>query len=242
MLRRKVLLGKFSLIPAAFLACQAAAVQNPKTVAQHSPVELRRASLMLELDRAILVLKRGIKENWATRDHYLIAFERTASTDPMGLPVTGAKRQVECAIGAQLRIHQPWDEGAPIEVEVESAIADFTKRRQSQVVKLPPSLCAIPGPRKVAVSAGVAATMLETKIDPVYPAQALENHVFGTVVIQATISSKGIPEVLRVISGPALLQQAALDAVRHWTYRPYLLNNQPIEVDTTINVVCAPRR
>ena len=82
--------------------------------------------------------------------------------------------------------------------------------------------------------------MLKTKIDPVYPAEAFENHVSGTVVLYATISTKGGVEALRVISGPASLQQAALDAVRKWTYRPYLLNNRPVEVETTINVVFAP--
>ncbi len=84
--------------------------------------------------------------------------------------------------------------------------------------------------------------MLRTKIDPVYPAEAIENHVSGTVVLHATISPEGSVEALRVISGPASLQQAALDAVRRWTHRPYLLNNIPVEVETTINVVFAPSR
>jgi protein TonB len=56
-------------------------------------------------------------------------------------------------------------------------------------------------------------------------------------VLQATISRSGTIENLRVVSGPALLQQAALDAVRQWRYRPYLLNGQPVEVETTVNVV-----
>jgi len=95
---------------------------------------------------------------------------------------------------------------------------------------------------KVAVAAGVAAGMLKTKIDPVYPAEAFENHVSGTVVLHATISTTGCVEALHVITGPHLLQQAALDAVRQWTYRPYLLNNIPVVVETTINVVFAPSR
>ena len=85
-------------------------------------------------------------------------------------------------------------------------------------------------------------SILKTKIDPVYPAEAIKNHVSGTVVLHATISTKGNVESLRVISGPASLQQAALDTVRQWTYRPYLLNNMPVEVETTINVVFAPSR
>ena len=59
----------------------------------------------------------------------------------------------------------------------------------------------------------------------------------GTVILQATISKSGTIENLRVISGPAMLQQAAIDSVRNWRYRPYMLNGQPVEVETTVNVV-----
>jgi protein TonB len=57
------------------------------------------------------------------------------------------------------------------------------------------------------------------------------------VVLQATISKNGTIENLRVIGGPAMLQQAAMDAVRQWRYKPYLLNNEPVEVETTVNVI-----
>jgi protein TonB len=53
----------------------------------------------------------------------------------------------------------------------------------------------------------------------------------------ATISTTGEVENLHVVSGPAMLQQAALDAVKTWRYRPYLLNNEPVPVVTTINVI-----
>jgi protein TonB len=55
-------------------------------------------------------------------------------------------------------------------------------------------------------------------------------------MLAATISRTGTIENLRVISGPALLQQAALSAVSAWLYRPYLLDGQPVEVETTVNV------
>jgi protein TonB len=92
-------------------------------------------------------------------------------------------------------------------------------------------------PKKVNISAGVAVGMLIQKTMPVYPPIAKAARVSGTVVLQATISKTGTIENLKVISGPAMLQQAAMDAVRSWRYRPYLLNNDPVEVDTTVNVI-----
>jgi protein TonB len=86
------------------------------------------------------------------------------------------------------------------------------------------------------VSSGVMAGLLVSKVFPVYPPMARAMRVAGRVALQATISRAGTIENLRVASGPALLQQAAIDAVKQWRYRPYLLNGEPVEVETTINV------
>lgn len=72
---------------------------------------------------------------------------------------------------------------------------------------------------------------------PSYPPIAKTAHIQGTVVLQATISRAGTIENLRVVSGPLMLQQAALDAVKTWRYRPYLLNQNPVEVETTVSVI-----
>ena len=72
---------------------------------------------------------------------------------------------------------------------------------------------------------------------PVYPPIAVASHTQGTVVLAATISRSGTIENLRVVGGPQMLQQAAIDAVSAWRYRPYLLSGEPVEVETTINVV-----
>jgi protein TonB len=79
--------------------------------------------------------------------------------------------------------------------------------------------------------------MLLQKTVPLYPPIAKAARVSGTVVLQATISKAGTIENLHVISGPAMLQQSAMDAVKSWRYRPYLLNGDPVEVETTVNVV-----
>jgi protein TonB len=95
----------------------------------------------------------------------------------------------------------------------------------------------VAAPKKVNISGGVAQGMLLNKTTPLYPPIAKAARVSGTVVLQATISKTGTIENLRVISGPAMLQQSALEAVKSWRYRPYLLNDEPVEVETTVNVV-----
>ena len=92
-------------------------------------------------------------------------------------------------------------------------------------------------PMMVNISAGVAVGLLESKVPPVYPIDAKKAGVSGAVVLQATIGTDGSVKDLRVVSGPEMLQQAAVDAVKQWRYRPYLLNGQPVEVRTTINII-----
>jgi periplasmic protein TonB len=89
----------------------------------------------------------------------------------------------------------------------------------------------------VRVSSMVVAGLIIYKSIPQYPSIAKAMGVQGTVVLQATISKFGTIENLHALSGPAILQQAALDAVKTWRYRPYMLNQQPVEVETTVNVV-----
>jgi protein TonB len=86
------------------------------------------------------------------------------------------------------------------------------------------------------VSLGVMEGLLIYRVLPVYPTPAREMRVAGRVALQATIARDGSIENLRVASGPTLLQQTAMDAVKQWRYRPYLLNGEPVEVETTINV------
>jgi periplasmic protein TonB len=89
----------------------------------------------------------------------------------------------------------------------------------------------------VRVSSMVVAGLLILKNVPQYPPIAKAMGVQGTVVLEATISKSGTIENLRVASGPTVLQQAAMDAVKTWRYRPYMLNHEPVEVETSVNVV-----
>lgn len=94
-----------------------------------------------------------------------------------------------------------------------------------------------PAPATVRLTSRLAASTVIYKTIPQYPAIAKATHTEGTVVLQAMISKAGIIEGLHVISGSPMLQQAAIDAVESWRYRPYMLNGQAVEVETTVNVI-----
>jgi len=77
---------------------------------------------------------------------------------------------------------------------------------------------------------------LVRKVQPAYPQLARTARIQGSVVLQAVISKEGAIENLKVLTGHPLLVQSAIDAVRQWRYRPYILNGDPIEVETQIVV------
>ena len=94
----------------------------------------------------------------------------------------------------------------------------------------------VAAPSRIRVSAGVQQGNLISQVKPVYPAIAKSARISGAVVLQAEISKQGTIENLRVISGHPMLVQNALEAVKQWRYKPYLLNGEPVPVETTITV------
>jgi len=78
--------------------------------------------------------------------------------------------------------------------------------------------------------------LLIKKVQPVYPPEAKYAHIQGTVVLQAVISKTGDVVDLEVVSGPIELVVSAVNAVRKWKYRPYLLMGKPVAVSTQIVV------
>ncbi|WP_353067530.1 energy transducer TonB [Tunturibacter psychrotolerans] len=90
--------------------------------------------------------------------------------------------------------------------------------------------------KRIDVSSGVSEGMLITPIRPVYPAIAKAAHVEGTVVVEAVISRNGTIESLHVLRGPMMLQSAAIEAIRGARYRPYRLNGESVDVQTTITI------
>jgi TonB family protein len=92
-----------------------------------------------------------------------------------------------------------------------------------------------PAPKSIHVKTD--ALKLVSKVAPIYPREAKAKGIKGTVELAATIGKDGSIENLKALSGPAELQPPSLDAVRQWRYQPYLLNGDPIEVQTTIKII-----
>jgi TonB family protein len=137
------------------------------------------------------------------------------------------------------------DHDVAVELEVGENNAVAAKAKVLSLVTFTPAADTfLPGPELVAESIATArigsAIVAGLKIGgnvPVYPVEARENHVSGTVTLHAVIGRDGHVHRLRVKSAPDPdLAISALAAVRTWTYKPYLLNGDPVEVDTTIIV------
>jgi periplasmic protein TonB len=94
----------------------------------------------------------------------------------------------------------------------------------------------VPTVQRVRVSAGVIKGLLIYRVEPAYPPLAQEARIQGVVVLTALIDKGGNIQSLQVVSGHPLLARAAIDAVKQWRYKPFLLNGQPLEVETTVTV------
>jgi len=91
-------------------------------------------------------------------------------------------------------------------------------------------------PQRVRVSQGVSTGLLVRKVNPNYPPLARQARIQGSVLLQAEISKTGDIQNLRLISGHPMLAPAAIEAVKQWKYKPYLLNGEPVEVETQVQV------
>jgi periplasmic protein TonB len=91
-------------------------------------------------------------------------------------------------------------------------------------------------PQRVRVSSGVSSGLLIRKVSPTYPPLARQARIQGTVVLQAQISKDGSIQNLQLVSGHPMLAPAAIEAVKQWKYKPYLLNGEPVEVETQVQV------
>ena len=125
-----------------------------------------------------------------------------------------------------------------LKLTVGGAAQSFTVTGKPIIATLPPQPLATDvkptGPQRV--SSGVMQGLIISQPQPVYPDEAKAQHIQGVVVLHARISKEGAIKDLDVLSGPPALIVSAIDAVRQWKYKPYLIDGEPTEVETTINV------
>ncbi len=142
----------------------------------------------------------------------------------------------------EIRPEQPTPEARGAEYVLDSIPGDGTSSMTGVGVTIgngpaAPPTPAPPAPRgPVKVGGAIREPVKVVNVNPIYPQIAQAAHVEGVVKIQAIIGTDGVVQEANVVSGSPLLNDAALNAVRQWRYRPTLLNNQPVAVIMTVTI------
>jgi len=136
--------------------------------------------------------------------------------------------------------YKPYEvDGEPVEVatnvQVNFTIADNPPADEQSKAEQTTPATATP-PRRIRVSQGVSSGLLEHKVPPKYPREAREQNIQGSVNLRVNIDTHGNVYKLEIVSGDPTLAPSAIDAVRQWKYRPFLLNGEPIEMETQVQV------
>ncbi len=187
-----------------------------------------------------------LREHVHIQGQVILSVQISKSGDVASLKlISGHPLLVPCAIeGVKQWKYKPYLlDGDPVEVDTLVRL-NFTTSSSGAIevtdaplVVDPPSMPAgMPIPRRIRVSSEVAQGMLVKKVNPDYPPEAKHVHVQGTVLLKVNIDEDGKVATVELISGHPLLAPAAVDAVKQWKYKPYLLNNVPVEVETNVEV------
>jgi len=121
-------------------------------------------------------------------------------------------------------------DGRAVEVETTATI-DFSREEPYVRTSKP-----LKGPLRLRISQGVAQDHLIRKVNPQYPEEARAKRIRGDVILKVTIDHTGHVINPSPVTGDPLLAQAALDAVKQWTYKPYTLNGEAVDVETTVKI------
>jgi len=220
--------------PAAAAPQQAAAPEPTPTPVTVEPVP--------QLPPVKAELKNG-KENLSKPSAGKTASANTAPAQAEAKPAPAAADQNDVEPEVEIRKLTPAPKSKPQPEVAEAAPPSLdvlgTPDESSAVGGIVGSPVAVPklvAPDRVRVSQGVSQGNLAQMVKPVYPANARTMHIQGSVLLEALIGKDGSVKNLKVVKGHPVLAKAATDAVKQWHYKPYLLNGQPVEVETQITV------
>jgi TonB family protein len=158
--------------------------------------------------------------------------------------VTGLSEQASAELLASLPIHEGDEWNAETAQKANQAVKAFDEHlsiRQYAASQSPSGAAQVDleigsTPGRIKVGGNVQNVMVIRRTPPIYPEAAKAAGIQGAVVLAAVIGKDGTVQELKVMSGPAELVEAAMDAVKQWVYKPTLLNGNPVQVETTVNV------
>jgi TonB family protein len=158
--------------------------------------------------------------------------------------VAGLSEQATANLLASLPVHQGDQWNADTAQRAKQAVAAFDEHLQVGVNSMSQTPNGLPQidlmisstPQRIKVGGAVEAASILRKVAPTYPPAAKAAGIQGVVHLAAVIAKDGTIQELNALSGPAELVQASMDAVKQWTYRPTLLNGNPTQVETTIDI------
>ena len=172
-----------------------------------------------------------------------VAQSQPVATAEAATPTSAQAEMMNDQLAAPARIPEntqpqvPAEAPPPVNISaVEPTTLDGSGTIGNVFVDKAPRIVAAPPPGPLTIPTGVAMGFLIQRTLPVYPPIARQARVSGTVQLEAVISKAGAVETLKVVNGPGMLRQAALDAVRTWRFRPYMVNSEAREIKTAITV------
>jgi TonB family protein len=150
----------------------------------------------------------------------------------------GISEQAAGELRAKLPVREGDEWNADANLKTNQVVKAFDEHLSVQMSGTTDLVIAAPGagPARITVGGNVQAAMIIKKVAPVYPAAAKAARISGVVRLAVVIGYDGAIQSLTVLDGPPELAEAATDAVRQWVYHPTLLNGNPAQVQTTIDV------
>lgn len=214
-------------------AKQTAVAPTPATSPSQSPDPTANDRLIVNATGKTGNSQSSISKPSAAQPQEPTAAPETSDPAPVSPDAMAAQLVAPTRIAGQIKKTAPVEEAPPsapssVSLEDNNSVPGsvFGSGQRTKVI-----------PHVVPISAGVAAGMIVHKTSPVYPKFAQDAHITGTVVLKATITKQGAIEGIQVLSGPKLLAPSAVDAVKTWKYKPYMLDGQPVAVETNVTVV-----
>ncbi|MGA8490805.1 MAG: TonB family protein [Terriglobales bacterium] len=221
---------------------QVTAVPPPQTAA-HEIASAKTSSQ----PASALPIERGPAETLSTPDAHSSAVKKSTSivapntvvrTQPDGQKDADDPENAPLVVKSEVPTPAPPSSAAqePVQPPAPGSVGASNNQAISGIMSTTAATLPRPVPQQLKVSQGVSQGLLIKNVDPIYPALAKQMRVQGAVELLANIGKDGSITKVTALSGDPVLARAAIDAVKQWKYKPYYLDDQPVEIQTQITV------